>query len=162
TVMIRPSNATIVVGLAVALAMAPPAKPRELLLPLVAFAVAFSIAPLWQLHENAIHLGGPFASGYAWWVPEAYGSLGKTFNESYLFGPTLPRNPHGNVIIYATALLGIDGLLGAPGDSRYLLYPFAVAVFAVIGIVAILRGEQPAPAKRMVWFGLGFLAALTI
>ena len=65
-----------------------------------AVAIGFAIPVAWQLHQNAINLGSPFASGYAWWVPEVYGAGGKTFSAAYLFGPTMPRNPHGNVLVY--------------------------------------------------------------
>jgi hypothetical protein len=113
------------------------------------------------LHQNSINLGSPFASGYAWWVPEVYGSGGKTFSIAYLFGPTMPRNPHGNVIVYFTTLLGLDGMLGDRGDARYFLYPFAAAVFATVGFIAIFRAPGRSATRRLMWFGLGYLAALT-
>ena len=94
-------------------------------------------------------------------MPEVYGAGGKTFSIAYLFGPTMPRNPHGNVLIYATTLLGVDGMLGDRGDVRYFLYPFAAAVFAIVGFLAILRASDKPAARRILWFGLGYLAALT-
>src|SRR5581483_5825524 len=90
---------------------------------------------------------------------EVYSGAQSPFSLSHLFGPTMPRNPHGNVPVYAAALLGLDGLFGDPGDPRYFLYPFAAAVFAIIGIVAALRGDNRA-ARRIVWFGLAMLALL--
>jgi hypothetical protein len=72
----------------------------------------------------------------------------------------MPRNPHGNVIVYFTTLLGLDGMLGDRGDARYFLYPFAAAAFAIIGFIAIFRAGSSA-ARRLMWFGLGYLAALT-
>ena len=126
-----------------------------------AIAIGFAIPVAWQLHQNSINLGSAFASGYTWWVPEVYGAGGKTFSLAYLFGPTMPRNPHGNVIVYATTLLGLDGMLGDPGDARYFLYPFAAAVFAIVGFVAIFRASDRTAARRLIWFGLGYLAALT-
>ena len=125
-------------------------------------AVGFAIPIAWQLHQNSINLGSAFASGYTWWVPEVYGAGGKTFSLAYLFGPTMPRNPHGNVIVYATTLLGLDGMLGDPGDARYFLYPFAAAAFAIVGFIAILRAPDRTAARRLMWFGLGYLAALTL
>ena len=125
-------------------------------------AIGFAIPVAWQLHQNSINLGSAFASGYTWWVPEVYGAGGKTFSAAYLFGPTMPRNPHGNVIVYVTTLLGLDGMLGDRGDARYFLYPFAAAVFAIVGLVAILRAPERAAARRLMWFGLGYLAALTL
>ena len=62
-------------------------------------------------------------SGYVFWVPEVYGSFGKTFGARFLFGATMPGNPHGNVISYLFILAGLDGMLGDPGDPRYLMYP---------------------------------------
>ncbi len=168
-VAIRPTNATLLAGLALAIVMAPPARAEsaklleklaELTKPLAAFAIAFAIPVLWLLRINADYLGGALRSGYAWWVEEVYGAGGSGFSLAYLFGPTMPRNPHGNVIVYATALLGVDGMLGDRGDARYFLYPVAAAVFAIIGIAAILRSPELRAVRRVVWFGLGFLAAL--
>jgi 4-amino-4-deoxy-L-arabinose transferase-like glycosyltransferase len=164
TVLIRPTNATILGGVVLCLAMVPPAGaamgPRATLLALGAFAVAFAIAPLWQLHLNAQYLGGAFRSGYAWWVPELYGSISRTFNPDYLFGPTLPRNPHGNAPVYLATLAGVDGILGDPGDLYYFVYPFAAAAFAVVGIAAAIREPGRRVVRRLVWFGVGFLGAL--
>ena len=161
--IIRPTNVTILAGLALCIAMVP-LRDRDL--PslgkaAIALAIGFAIPVGWQLHQNAIHLGSPFASGYAWWVPEVYGAGGKTFSLAYLFGPTMPRNPHGNLPIYGMTLLGLDGLLGDRGDARYFLYPFAAAVFAIIGFLMILRSPERPAARRILWFGLGYLAALT-
>jgi 4-amino-4-deoxy-L-arabinose transferase-like glycosyltransferase len=161
--MIRPTNATILVGLALCVVMVP-LEHRDrpsLLKTAIAVAIGFAIPVAWQLHQNVINLGSPFASGYAWWVPEVYGSGGKTFSIAYLFGPTMPRNPHGNVIVYFTTLLGLDGMLGDRGDARYFLYPFAAAVFATVGFIAIFRAPGRSATRRLMWFGLGYLAALT-
>jgi hypothetical protein len=161
--IIRPTNAAILVGLAVCVAMVPLKKSdlSVLIKAAIAVAIGFAIPVAWQLHQNAINLGSPFASGYSWWVPEVYGAGGRTFSIAYLFGPTMPRNPHGNVIVYLTTLLGLDGMLGDPGDSRYFLYPFVAAVFAIVGFIAIFRAPGRATAQRLMWFGLGYLAALT-
>jgi 4-amino-4-deoxy-L-arabinose transferase-like glycosyltransferase len=160
--IIRPTNATIFVGLALCVAMVPLERRdlRSLLGTAIAVAIGFAIPVAWQLHQNSINLGSAFASGYAWWVPEVYGAGGRTFSFAYLFGRTMPRNPHGNVLIYATTLLGLDGMLGDRGNPRYFLYPFAAAMFAMVGFVAILRGGS-SPARRLMWFGIGYLAALT-
>ncbi len=162
--IIRPTNAAILVGLAACVVMVPLANRdlRSLLKAAIAIAIGFAIPVAWQLHQNAIALGSSFASGYAWWVPEVYGAGGKTFSVAYLFGNTMPRNPHGNVIVYVTTLLGLDGMLGDRGNPRYFLYPFAAAVFAIVGIIAILRAPGQTTARRLMWFGLGYLAALTL
>jgi hypothetical protein len=161
--IIRPTNVTLFAGLALCIAMVPlELRDRSnLVKATIAIAIGFAIPVGWQLHQNSIHLGSAFASGYAWWVPEVYGSGGRTFSVAYLFGPTMPRNPHGNVLIYATTLLGLDGMLGDRGDARYFLYPFAAAAFAIVGFLAILRASEKPAARRILWFGLGYLAALT-
>ncbi len=157
SVMIRPTNATILAGLILCLALVPP---RNLRMTAIAFGAAFIIPIIVQMYENAIHLGSPFASGYSWWVPEVYRKGGHTFSAAYLFGPTMPRNPHGNIPIYVSALLGLDGLLGDRGDLRFFIYPFAAAVFAVIGIVTALRDRSSRTTRRIVLCGVGYLAAL--
>ncbi len=160
--IIRPTNVTILAGLALCVVMVPLERRdhSSLVKAAIAIAIGFAIPVGWQLHQNSIHLGSAFASGYAWWVPEVYGSGGKTFSIAYLFGPTMPRNPHGNVLVYVTTLLGLDGMLGDRGDVRYFLYPFAAAMFAIVGFLAILRASDKPAARRILWFGLGYLAAL--
>ncbi len=151
--IMRPTNATILVGLAVCVVVVPLENRAlsRLIKAGIAVAIGFAIPVAWQLHQNAINLGSAFASGYAWWVPEVYGAGGKTFSAAYLFGPTMPRNPHGNVIVYVSTLLGLDGMLGDPGDARYFLYPFAAAAFAIVGFIAILpRGHIQRPPTDVV------------
>jgi hypothetical protein len=161
--IIRPTNVVILVGLALCVVMVPLERRdlRSLLGAGLAAAIGFAIPLAWQLHQNAINLGSPFATGYSWWVPEVYGAGGKTFSAAYLFGPTMPRNPYGNVIVYVTTLLGLDGFVGHRASPGYFLYPFAGAVFAIIGFVAILRDRERPTAPRLMWFGLGYLGALT-
>ena len=162
--IMRPTNVVILVGLAACIVMVPLERRdlRSLLSAAVAIAIGFAIPVGWQLHQNSINLGSAFASGYAWWVPEVYGEGGKTFSVSYLFGPTLPRNPSGNVIVYVMTLLGLDGFIGHRASPGYSLYPFAAAAFAVVGFVAILRDVEKPAARRLMWFGLGYLGALTV
>ena len=161
--IIRQTNGTILAGLALCVVMVPPMHRnlRSLLAAGFALAFGFAIPVAWQLHQNAIHLGSAFASGYAWWVPEVYGAMGRTFSAAFLFGPTMPRNPHGNVLVYGTTLLGLDGMLGDRGNPRYFLYPFAAAAFAIVGFIAIFRAAGASTARRLMWFGLGYLVALT-
>ena len=160
TVMIRPTNATILVGLGAAMLIVRTDDRFADLLPrAIAFGLAFAIFPLWQAWTNYRYLGGPMRSGYVFWVPEVYGAAGKTFAARFLFGPTMPGNPWGNVISYVLTLTGLDGMLGDPGDPRYLMYPFAAAVFAIVGIVAAFKSRTES-VVRMMWFGLAFLAAL--
>ncbi|HSY78082.1 MAG TPA: glycosyltransferase family 39 protein [Verrucomicrobiae bacterium] len=160
--IIRPTNAAILVGFALCIFMVPLER-RDLAglaRVVLAVAVGFAIPVAWQLHQNSINLGSAFASGYSWWVPEVYGASGRTFSAAYLFGPTMPRNPHGNVIVYLTTLLGFDGMLGDRGNPRYFLYPFAAAVFAIVGFIAVFRAPGRSNARRLMWFGLGYLGAL--
>ncbi len=160
--IIRQTNGTILAGLALCVVMVPMYRNlRSLLAAGFALAFGFAIPVAWQLHQNAIHLGSAFASGYAWWVPEVYGAMGRTFSAAFLFGPTMPRNPHGNVLVYGTTLLGLDGMLGDRGNPRYFLYPFAAAAFAIVGFIAIFRAAGASTARRLMWFGLGYLFALT-
>jgi 4-amino-4-deoxy-L-arabinose transferase-like glycosyltransferase len=128
--------------------------------------IAFAMMPAWQALRNWRDLGSPFASGYVFWVPEVYGSLNRTFNARFLFGPTMPRNPIGNAAIYGPALLGFDGLvLASMGDRSgplYSLYPAAGAVFAAIGMVRVLQGNLRKSGSRVVCFGLLFLGILCV
>jgi hypothetical protein len=156
TVMIRPTNAAILFGIIATMLIV---RSRPSIKMTIAFAVAFAIFPLWQAWTNARILGSPFASGYVFWVPEVYGAMGKTFSARFLFGPTMPGNPWGNVISYVLTLSGLDGMLGDPGDPRYLMYPFAAAAFAIVGIISAMR-IRSASTLRTLWFGLSFLAAL--
>jgi hypothetical protein len=66
------------------------------------------------------------------------------------------------VLVYFTTLFGLDGMLGDRGDARYFLYPFAAAVFALIGFLAILFAPGRPAARRLLWFGRGYLVALTV
>jgi 4-amino-4-deoxy-L-arabinose transferase-like glycosyltransferase len=160
--IMRPTNAMVVGGLLLALIVAPPQDRnlRRMAIAAGGFVVAFALMPLVQLHTNSVYLGGALRSGYGWWVPEVYSASGYPFSVSHLFGPTLPENPHGNVPVYAMALMGLDGMLGDRGDPRYFLYPFAAAVFAVIGCAAALRDRDSRLARRVIAFGLGLLGLL--
>jgi 4-amino-4-deoxy-L-arabinose transferase-like glycosyltransferase len=160
--IMRPTNATIVGAVALALIAVPPQGVgiRDMAAAATGFFVALAVMPLLQLHSNAINLGGALSSGYGWWVPEVYSQSGRQFNVSHLFGPTLPRNPHGNVPVYVTALLGLDGMLGDQGDPRYFLYPFPAAAFALVGISAVLQERDHRTTRRLVYFGLALLGLL--
>jgi len=160
--IMRPTNAMIVGAIALALIAVPPRGVgiRGMAAATASFFVALAIMPLLQLHSNAINLGGALSSGYGWWVPEVYSQSGRQLNLSHLFGPTLPRNPHGNVPVYVTALLGLDGMLGDQGDPRYFLYPFPAAAFALVGIIAALRDREQRITRRLVYFGLALLGLL--
>ena len=160
TVMIRPTNATILIGLVAAMFAARDSdRLIDWLRAAIVFGIAFAIFPIWQAWTNYRYLGGPMRSGYVFWVPEVYGSMGKTFSARFLFGATMPGNPYGNVLSYLLTLSGLDGMLGDPGDPRYLMYPFAAAIFVAIGIVFALKSQVRA-VRRVMWFGLAFLAAL--
>lgn len=168
-VMLRPTNLALLAGVGVGLLLVPARirfKTRAgAALALGAVALVFAVMPLWQAWQNLVHLGGLTASGYVYWVPEVYGSLARTFNSHFLFGETMPRNAHGNLPVYLSMLLGLDGLVvgglfGSPAVPIYYLYPFAAAVFALFGLVGLIKSPAGAAAIRVVGFGLGFLAAL--
>jgi 4-amino-4-deoxy-L-arabinose transferase-like glycosyltransferase len=162
--MIRPTNAAIIAGLAVALALVRPKFGLvDLTLGNIAAGIAgcailFATPVLWQMHENSVHLGSAWASGYAFWVPEVYGSFAKTFNARFLFGETLPRNPHGNLPVYFLALAGLDRLMSDAAAPPFYLYPFSAAVFAAVGLKRAVRLDEA--TQRVIYLGLGFLAAL--
>ena len=160
--IMRPTNAMIGGALVIALLVVRPKGlgVRQTAIAAALFVVAFAIMPMFQMHANTIHLGDALASGYGWWVPEVYSKSGYPFSFAHWFGPTMPRNPHGNVPVYATALLGLDGMLGDQGDPRYFLYPFAAAAFAIVGITAALRDRERRTARRIVCFGLALLGLL--
>lgn len=164
TVMIRPSNAVLLTGVAAALWLVPPAGVGlarwKTVVALALSAVAFCVAPAIQAAANMRELGHALASGYSYWVPEVYGAAGKTFKLAFAFGPTMPRNPYGNAPVYILSLLGLDGALQDSAGPSHYLYPFAGAVFAAIGLGAILRKPGHRAERRVVIFGLGFLAAL--
>jgi 4-amino-4-deoxy-L-arabinose transferase-like glycosyltransferase len=160
--IMRPTNAMIGGAIALALIAVPPkgVDIRGMATAAAGFFVALALMPLFQLHSNAVNFGGALASGYGWWVPEVYLQSGHQLNVAHLFGPTLPRNPHGNVPVYVTALLGVDGMLGDQGDPRYFLYPFAAAAFALVGILAALQDRDQRTTRRLVYFGLALLGLL--
>jgi 4-amino-4-deoxy-L-arabinose transferase-like glycosyltransferase len=160
--IMRPTNAMIAGALVLALLAVRPKGlgVRQTAIAAAAFVVTFAIMPMIQMHSNTIHLGDAIASGYGWWVPEVYSKSGYPFSFAHWFGPTMPRNPHGNVPVYLTALLGLDGMLGDQGDPRYFLYPFAAAAFAIVGIAAALRNRDNRVARRVVYFGLALLGLL--
>src|SRR6202011_4835879 len=121
----------------------------ELIPAAIAFGIAFAIFPLWQAWTNYRYLKGLTNSGYVFWVPEVYGSFAKTFNPRFMFGATMPGNPYGNVLSYVLTLARLDGMLGDPGDPRYLLYPFAAAVFTAVGIVFALKSQARVTRRVM-------------
>ncbi len=162
TVMIRPTNLAILAGVGAALLAAPPiaSSSRRRLALLGAFAIGFAPMPVWQARENLAHFGSMLGSGYAWWVPEVYATFSRTFNAAYLFGPTMPRNPSGNLPVYLLSMCGLDGLINGAGAPKFYLYPFSAAAFAALGTVAAIRSKENRAARRIVFLGLGFLGSL--
>ena len=74
TVMIRPTNATMLIGFATAMLVVRSRRRLIELLPVaIAFGFAFAIFPIWQGWANYRYLGGLTNSGYVFWVPEVYG-----------------------------------------------------------------------------------------
>jgi len=181
-VTIRITNGAILAGM---LAAALLVRPRRLQFARVmAFAIGFSAFPGLQAWVNLHYLGSPLSSGYAFWLPEYYSSFFTPFKLSYLFVPSDPTYQHGNLVSYAIAMLGLDGILGQLTVSselrtlhhwryvgtelrtlvhaRYALYPFPVAVFAGLGVFFALRRKRNASTMRVVYLGLGFFASLLL
>ncbi len=169
-VIIRPTNGAI---LAAMLAAALNVQPRRLQLARVmAFAIGFSAFPGLQAWENLHYLGSILSNGYLFWLPEFYRSVFEPFKLSYLFVPsdtTIYR--HGNLVAYALAMLGLDGILGqltlgfesrTLEHARYALYPFPVAIFAGLGVFFAIRRKRDARTMRAVYLGLGFLGSLLL
>ena len=168
-VTIRATNGAILAGM---LAAAILVRPRRLrLAQVMAFAIGFIAFPGLQAWVNMHYLGSPLSSGYAFWWRQAYGSVFTTFELRFLFTPWDLTYRHGNLVTYALAMLGLDGLLGelnlglelqALLRSRYSFYPFPVAVFAGLGVWFAIRRRDSATAMRAVYLGLGFLGALLL
>ena len=166
---IRVTNGAILAGMLAAVLLV---RPRRLQLARVmAFAIGFVAFPGLQAWINLHYLGSPLSTGYAFWWREAYGSVFTTFELRFLFVPWDLTYRHGNLVSYAIAMLGLDGLfdqfnLGLEGQtlahSRYCLYPFPVAVFAVLSVFFAIRRKRNATTMRAVYLGLGFLASLVI
>jgi len=167
---IRATNGAILVGM---LAAALLVRPRRLQFARVmAFAIGFSAFPGLQAWVNLHYLGSPLSTGYVFWWPEAYSSVFTAFELRFLFVPWDSSYQHGNLVAYALAMLGLDGLLGQLNlgteyrtltASRYAFYPFPVAVFATLGVFfAIRRKRRTASTMRALYLGFGFLASLLL
>jgi 4-amino-4-deoxy-L-arabinose transferase-like glycosyltransferase len=169
-VTIRATNAAILLGMLAAVLLV---RPRRLQLARVmAFAIGCMAFPGLQAWVNLRYLGSIFSNGYVFWLPAFYSSsVFKTFKLSYLVTPADPIYRHGNLVAYALAMLGLDGILGqlnlgtevrTLGHARYSLYPFPVAVFAGLGVYFAMRRKASASTMRAVYLGLGFLASLLL
>jgi len=166
---IRVTNGAILAGM---LAAALLVRPRRLrLAQVMAFAIGFIAFPGLQAWINLHYLGSPLSTGYLFWWPGAFQSVFTTFELRFLFVPWDPSNRHGNLVSYAIAMLGLDGLLGqlylglerqTLAHSRYAFYPFPVAVFAGLGVFFAVRGNRNAGTMRAVYLGFGFLASLLL
>ena len=169
-VTIRVTNGAILIGM---LAAALLVRPRRLQFARVmAFAIGLTAFPGLQAWVNLHYLGSPFSSGYAFWISEPYSSVFTTFQPRFLFTPwAFLTDRHGNLISYALAMLGLDGLFGQLDLStelrtlphaRYALYPFPAAIFAGLGLFFAIRRKGNASTMRAVYLGVGFLASLLL
>jgi 4-amino-4-deoxy-L-arabinose transferase-like glycosyltransferase len=169
-VIIRVTNGAILVGMLAAVLLV---RPRRLQFARVAaFAIGFSAFPGLQAWVNLHYLGSPLSSGYAFWQPAVYTSVSTSFALRSFFVPAITSYRHGNLVAYALAILGLDGILGQLNlgtefgtleHARYSLYPFPVAVFAGLGLYfALGRKGSNAGTLRVVYLGLGFLASLLL
>jgi 4-amino-4-deoxy-L-arabinose transferase-like glycosyltransferase len=168
-ITIRVTNGAILIGMLAAVALIPPRKLR--FDQMAAFALGMIPFPIAQAWANAHSLGSPFATGYAFWRPDLYGSGFDAFELRYLFSPELAGDKHGSLISYALAMGGLDGLLGQLNlgmelrtllHSRYALYPLPVAIFTGLGIFFIRREPRADITMRAIYLGVGFLASLLL
>lgn len=170
SVTIRVSNGAVLVGMIAAALLVRLLRLR--FAPMIAFAIGFIGFPVLQAWLNLHYLGSTFSNGYAFWLPEFYNSaVFKTFKLSYLAVPADPIYQHGNLVAYALALLGIDGIFGQLHlgtesrtlvHARYALYPFPVVVFAAVGVFSAIRHKRDAATMRALYLGLIFLALLVL
>lgn len=170
SVTIRVSNAAILIGMIAAVLLISPSRLR--LAPAIAFAISFAAFPALQALLNLHYFGSIFSNGYAFWLPYFYDSAAfKTFKLSYLLAPADPIYRHGNLVAYALAMLGLDGLFGQLNlgteartlvHSHYALYPFPVLVFAVIGVFWAMHHQRNSITMRTLYLGLTFLALLML
>lgn len=180
---IRPTNVAL---LAAMLGAALLVRQRRLQFARVAaFAIGLSALPGLQACLNLHYLGSIFSNGYVFWLSAWYGGSSlKPFELNYLVVPALtitgnvvaPTVPslanygQGNLVSYAIAILGIDGIFGrfnwgaqlAMLRPRYDFYPFPVAVFAGLGVFMAMRRKLNPFAMRAMYLGLGFLALLLL
>jgi len=171
-VTIRITDGAILVGMLAAVLLV---RPRRLQFArVIAFAIGFSAFPGLQAWVNMHYLGSILSNGYRFWLPDIYNSAFTPFELSYLFVPwhTIGATyRHGNLVTYALAMLGLDGIFGQLDVSsealtlfhaRYALYPFPVVIFAGLGVFIALRHKGNASTTRAVYLGLGFLASLLL
>jgi Dolichyl-phosphate-mannose-protein mannosyltransferase len=181
-VIIRVTNGAILAGMLAAALLVQPRRLR--FAQVMAFAIGFAPFPGLQAWVNLHYLGSPLSSGYAFWLPEFYGSIFEPFKLRYLFVSPDGTCRYGNLVAYAIAMLGLDGILGQITmgtelrtlthprfvgtklqklvHARYALYPFPVAVFAGLGVLFALRGKRNGITMRAVYLGFGFLASLLL
>jgi 4-amino-4-deoxy-L-arabinose transferase-like glycosyltransferase len=179
---IRFTNGAILVGL---LAAALLVQPRRLRFrQVIAFAIGLAPFPGLQAWVNLHYFGSPLATGYAFWLPMSDSLDFKPFKLSYLVVPPDPTYRHGNLVTYAIAMLGLDGIFGQLSvgtelrtlfhwrfvgrelrtlvHARYALYPFPVVVFAGMGVFFALRRKGNATTMRALYLGLIFFASLLL
>jgi 4-amino-4-deoxy-L-arabinose transferase-like glycosyltransferase len=167
-VIIRVTNVSILAGM---LAAALLVRPRRLrFAQVMAFAIGFAPFPGLQAWVNLHYLGSMLSSGYVFWAPKTYSSVFETFKLRFLFAPVaLHPIQHGNLVSYALAMLGLDGVVGQLTlgvetlfHGRYAFYPFPVAIFAGLGVLFALRRKRDASTMRALYLGFGFLASLLL
>ncbi len=166
---IRVTNGAILAGMLAAVLLVRPSRLQ--FARVMAFAIGFTAFPGLQALINLHYLGSPLSTGYAFWWREAYSSVFTTFELRFLFVPWDLTYRHGNLVSYAIAMLGLDGLfdqfnLGLEGQtlahSRYCLYPFPVPLFAGLGVFFAIRRKRNATTMRAIYLGFGFLASLLL
>ena len=168
-VTIRVTNGVVLIGILAAVLLV---RPRKLQLARVtAFVLGFIALPGLQASVNLHYLGSPLSSGYAFWLPEDFNSVFRTFSLRSLFVPNGTAFRQGNLVTYVIVMLGLDGILGrlilttelrTLVHAHYAFYPFPVAVFAGLGVFFALRRERNPRTMRAVYLGVEFLASLLL
>ncbi|HLI81271.1 MAG TPA: glycosyltransferase family 39 protein [Candidatus Binataceae bacterium] len=174
-ITVRITNITILAGMAAAIIFVGSRRLR--FSRVMAFALAFIPFPVLQALANLYSLGSPFANGYAFWRPDLHGWGGVAFAMRYPVERAYTTAAHGNaisygnLISYALALLGLDGLFGQLNlgfelrpllHAHYSLYPFPMAIFAGLGFYFALCEKRDAITLRAIYLGVTFLAALLL
>src|SRR5947209_6434895 len=153
-ILVHITNLALPLAVLPALLLTPSLRPS-----LARILFLLATGPLAALAALAVYdwitFGDPARTGYAYWVPQWYGSLGREFSLSYalkapgIVGDALAPAHTSNAVYYARALAGL-----LP-HSSLLLLPGWAAALALVGAVALARRSNPA-RKAFLTFACAF------